>query len=128
MPNKAPHQCNYSGCKALTTNKYCDKHSKQAASYYDSQRGSSTKRGYDSMWQRNSRQFIKENPLCDECYKQHRLTPSRVVHHIIDHKGNYELMWDVSNWQALCKVCHDKTRKHKEIASLTGMYETRMGG
>jgi 5-methylcytosine-specific restriction protein A len=113
MPFKAPHQCNYAGCRALTTTTYCPAHTKTVTRYYDSQRGTSTERGYDSMWQRNSKQFLKENPLCDECYKHKRLTPATVVHHIIDHKGNDELFWNKDNWQALCKVCHDKTRKHK---------------
>lgn len=31
-----------------------------------------------------------------------------VVDHIIPHRGNKDLFWDESNWQALCKKCHDK--------------------
>lgn len=30
-----------------------------------------------------------------------------VVDHIIPHKGNDDLFWDMSNHQALCKKCHD---------------------
>jgi len=30
-----------------------------------------------------------------------------VVDHIIAHKGNANLFWDESNWQALCKRCHN---------------------
>lgn len=30
-----------------------------------------------------------------------------VVDHNIPHKGNKVLFWDVSNWQSLCKACHD---------------------
>jgi 5-methylcytosine-specific restriction protein A len=78
------------------------------------------------MWQRNSKQYLKENPLCDECYKAHRLTPATVVHHIVDHKGDDTLFWDsANNWIGLCKPCHDHTSKHKEKATLAGRYETR---
>ena len=28
--------------------------------------------------------------------------------HIIPHRGDETLMWSESNWQALCKPCHDK--------------------
>ena len=31
-----------------------------------------------------------------------------LLDHIIPHRGNPVLMWDESNWQALCKPCHDK--------------------
>jgi len=31
-----------------------------------------------------------------------------VVDHIIPHRGDARLMWDESNYQALCKRCHDK--------------------
>ncbi|WP_295219971.1 HNH endonuclease signature motif containing protein, partial [Ruminococcus sp.] len=34
-------------------------------------------------------------------------TAATVVDHIIPHRGDPHLMWDESNWQALCKSCHD---------------------
>jgi 5-methylcytosine-specific restriction protein A len=30
------------------------------------------------------------------------------VDHIIPHRGNQKLMWDQSNWQALCHACHSR--------------------
>ena len=32
---------------------------------------------------------------------------AQVVDHIIPHRGDPSLMWDESNWQSLCKPCHD---------------------
>jgi len=108
MPNKAPHQCNYAGCKALTTTRCCPAHTKIQTQQEDRYRGSAQSRGYTSMWNKNSRQFLKANPLCDNCYKHHVLTPATVVHHIIDHKGDDTLFWDsTNNWMPLCKRCHD---------------------
>jgi len=35
-----------------------------------------------------------------------------VVDHIKPHRGDKTLFWERSNWQALCKQCHDiKTAK-----------------
>ena len=113
MPYKMKHKCNQFGCKKLTTNAYCEEHTITVANERDRYRLSAKDRGYNSMWSRNSKQFLKENPLCDECYKNKRLTPARVVHHIIDHKGDQDLFWDVNNWQPLCKICHDRL-KHSD--------------
>ena len=30
-----------------------------------------------------------------------------VVDHIVPHRGDQQLFWNQSNWQALCKPCHD---------------------
>ena len=35
------------------------------------------------------------------------MTASTTVDHIIPHKGDRKLFWDKTNWQALCKPCHD---------------------
>jgi len=32
---------------------------------------------------------------------------ARIVDHVIPHRGDQELFWDTSNWQPLCKRCHD---------------------
>ena len=31
-----------------------------------------------------------------------------VVDHIVPHRGDQKLFWDKSNWQPLCKACHDR--------------------
>ena len=40
--------------------------------------------------------------------KEGRYRKATVVDHIIPHRGDDALFWDQSNWQALCKKCHDK--------------------
>lgn len=32
---------------------------------------------------------------------------AEVVDHIVPHKGDLSLFWSRSNWQSLCKRCHD---------------------
>lgn len=70
-------------------------------------KGTASERGYGSRWQKARKPFLAANPLCVICQKAGRITPARIVDHIIPHKGDQELFWDQSNWQALCKPCHD---------------------
>lgn len=50
---------------------------------------------------------MKRHPLCRLCEEQGKVTPATVVDHIIPHKGDQALFWDTTNWQSLCKTCHD---------------------
>ena len=52
--------------------------------------------------------FLGRNPLCRSCLeKDGGITPATVLDHITPHGGDPALFWDASNWQALCKTCHD---------------------
>jgi len=42
------------------------------------------------------------------CQRDGRTNPASVVDHIIPHRGVAALFWDQSNWQSLCKRCHDR--------------------
>lgn len=91
-------------------------------------RGSAHQRGYDSRWRKARITYLMQNPLCRMCEDSKRLTPATVVDHIIPHKlwnarqsGNAEaiakaqaLFWDQSNWQPLCKPCHDGDKQQLE--------------
>ena len=49
-----------------------------------------------------------DDPLCAFCQAEGKLVPATVVDHIIQHRGDQRLFWDQSNWESLCKECHDK--------------------
>lgn len=51
--------------------------------------------------------FLAQHLWCVECERGGRLTPATVVDHVIPHKGDRRLFWDMSNWQALCVRCHN---------------------
>ena len=69
-------------------------------------------RGYNSEWRRARALFLADHPICEECKREGKASAATVVDHIVPHKGNKALFWDESNWQALCKHCHDvKTAK-----------------
>jgi len=73
---------------------------------------SSTARGYDGRWRKARLAYLRAHPTCVRCAQDGRVTLATVVDHKTPHRGNYELMWDVGNWQALCKWHHDsKTAK-----------------
>lgn len=63
-------------------------------------------------WRRARVRFLEENPLCEMCKPM--LTPSVIVDHRIPHRGDQALFWDESNWQALCKDCHDGPKQGEE--------------
>jgi 5-methylcytosine-specific restriction enzyme A len=107
MPRKPMRPCKHPGCPLLTHNRFCEFHVK----LHVDDRPNASRRGYDSQWRKASKKFLKSNPLCKYCDKKGMVTPATVVDHIIPHRGDKNLFWDKSNWQPLCKSCHDrKTR------------------
>ena len=74
----------------------------------DRVRGGADARGYDARWRRARKAFLGRHPLCVECQRDGKLTPATVVDHIVPHRGDQKLFWDQTNWQPLCKDCHDK--------------------
>lgn len=112
MPVSAPRPCSYIGCRALVRNGggRCETHKRQQRSQFEEQRGSSSQRGYGYRWQKARATWLSRHPLCVACAEANpsRVTAAEVVDHIVPHGGNQTLFWDTSNWQSLCKCCHDK--------------------
>lgn len=107
MPQKSLHVCCYPGCHELTRDRYCEKHRKTS---YDSRRQSAAKRGYGSKWNKARLAFLAEHPTCEceRCKASGQPLPADVVDHIIPHRGNQKLFWDMKNWQAMNHVCHNR--------------------
>jgi len=108
MPQKPPRGCARSGCPNLTTNRsgLCDLHDKQAQQAADARRGTATQRGYEARWRKARVIYLREHPLCVHCQQEGLIVAATQVDHIIPHRGDYELMWDESNWQSLCTHHH----------------------
>lgn len=106
MPMKSRVPCKHPGCLELVPvgQKYCDKHKP----LHPEEQRSASARGYNSKWRRESKKFLGIHPLCVRCIEKGIATPATVVDHIITHRGDQELFWDRSNWQPLCKKCHDR--------------------
>lgn len=75
-------------------------------------RGNAYQRGYTRQWRLASKRFLKCNPLCRQCTLEGRTKLAECVDHIKPHRGNQDLFWRTTNWQPLCKRCHDaKTQR-----------------
>ena len=104
MPRRPGTPCQHPGCPELVSNgKYCEKHKP----LHSEDRPSAAARGYGSKWQKASKKYLEAHPLCVKCMAVGEYTKATVVDHIIPHRGDQKLFWDRSNWQALCKKCHD---------------------
>lgn len=115
MPYKPKVPCRHPGCPELVEagTLYCEKH----LPLHSEINRSASKRGYGRKWQKVSKQYLQSHPLCVACMKQTppKYTKATVVDHIIPHRGDRKLFWDSSNWQALCKQCHDKKTLTEDI-------------
>jgi 5-methylcytosine-specific restriction protein A len=116
MPWKPKRPCPYSGCPNLPDGKYCEAHKKKAVSeearaYNENSRDREAQRFYDSSAWRKLRAIKKKrSPLCEECYRQGRITPAYIVDHIIERRERPDIALDIDNLQTLCMACHN--RKH----------------
>lgn len=116
MPHKPQRPCRKTGCPnlALPGKIYCQKHNK--LNWEKDHDKTAYQRGYTPRWQQASRAYLHAHPLCEECKRHGQLTEATVVDHITPHRGDMTLFWDESNWQSLCKQCHDeKTGKEDRL-------------
>lgn len=107
--------CAHPGCRAWATcGSYCEVHAAEYAAQRaerrsaamqraDRSRLSPDARGYNSRWNKARKTYLRHHPLCVVCGE-----PATEVDHIIPHKGDMQLFWDVSNWQSLCHSCHSR--------------------
>lgn len=109
MPKAAPRPCTHPGCGALVHDGTgrCDKHRRAATQALDARRGTAAERGYGHKWQQAREQFLRAHPLCRRHEARGEVVAATVVDHIVPHKGDQDLFWRRSNWQPLCKHCHD---------------------
>ena len=114
MPIRPKSICTYPGCGRLTDGLGgCALHRNHARKDSDKRRESSTDRGYDGKWRKARRLHLLKQPLCVHCLKTGKRTPATDVDHVIPHKGDMALFWDMSNWQSLCHSCHSiKTARY----------------
>jgi 5-methylcytosine-specific restriction protein A len=107
MPWKPACPCHWPGCRELVLGRYCEAHEGEVRRQADQQRGSAAARGYGRKWQAARADFIRRNPVCVACAGRGLVAAAEVVDHVVPHRGDQRLFWSRSNWQALCKPCHD---------------------
>lgn len=109
MPRRPSKPCKQNGCPNLVPygHKYCDNHKAN----YQLDTKSTKAKGYNAQWNKERLRYLKVHPLCVQCKVKGRLTKATVVDHITPHRGDQDLFWNRTNWQALCKSCHDRKTK-----------------
>lgn len=65
------------------------------------------------QWKRLRREQLQKEPLCKLCQDRNKLTPAKVVDHVIPHRGNVDLFFR-GQLQSLCSMCHDKAKQIQE--------------
>lgn len=112
MPYKPKVPCKQPGCPNLIPagRLYCEEHKK----LHPEAIRSASARGYDRKWQKFSKKYLEQHPLCEECLRHGAATPATVVDHITPFRGDKKLQYDPNNLQALCKSCHDKKTGTKD--------------
>lgn len=127
MAIAAKRPCRAAGCSGYETDRgYCDNH-KDKIRQADRQRGTAHERGYDGKWRVARLEHLAKNPLCVRCYATQLIEAATVVDHIIPHKGDKKLFWSRSNWQSLCKPCHDRKTATEDGGSWSPKFSTKTG-
>lgn len=82
--------------------------------------GPDGKRLYGARWRAARAAQLQREPLCRMCADMGRTKAADTVDHIRPHKGDTVLFWDSTNWQSLCRNCHDSTKAQLERGTLRG--------
>jgi len=117
-------KCSTPGCPGLTLSGKC----LVCQQTYETRRGSSAKRGYDSAWRRYRGMFLRRFPFCMDPFGCHsgagELVEGSEVDHIRPHGGDREKFLDPANHGTLCHACHAK-KTFLESSGSTVIYQKR---
>jgi len=71
-------------------------------------------------WKTLRKLMVQNHPLCEDCLKEGKITPTEEIHHIkspfargLSQEEKEKRAYDVDNLVALCKECHIR-RHHPE--------------
>lgn len=105
MPTQPAKPCAHPGCRRLVTSgARCAEHARELSRAQDADRDQATRALYNNArWRAASRAYLDRHPVCARCTEL-----AAVVDHVIPHRGDYGLFWRDTNWQPLCKRCHDR--------------------
>ncbi|OMF95085.1 hypothetical protein BK146_16590 [Paenibacillus sp. FSL R7-0333] len=79
--------------------------------YYDRYKRDKTSRSFykSTAWEKAREQaLIRDNHLCQHCFKRQRLTLADMVHHIKPISDYPDLALVLDNLLSLCNSCHNK--------------------
>jgi 5-methylcytosine-specific restriction enzyme A len=143
MPIRPPLGCQHPSCRgiAVTGTSYCKDHAKVPLEEAR-ERDRFRRRNYpwrawykQKPWVQNLQPAcLARDPLCKlqitPLCKQHGGDPSELADHIVDHKGDPKLFYDMNNLQGACRACHDakgKARAGKPLDDVVAIGSEKPG-
>lgn len=119
MPHRPHKPCAFPGCKNLVTKgRYCKDHEQYDTSKFRNKREKTHHWYYTKFWKKLRLKKLKEDPLCEYCQAEGKLTPANTVDHKIDWKAGrdeserWRLFSSYDNLASSCVSCHNsKTGK-----------------
>ena len=66
-----------------------------------------------AFWKRRRARQLLDQPLCEFCEKQGKVTPAKVADHVVKHGGDPRLFREGA-LQSLCWPCHERRKKSIE--------------
>lgn len=72
-------------------------------------------------WQKLRRKKFIINPICEDCERKGRITPTEEVHHNVpvesgkDEEEMRRLAYDFNNLVSLCRTCHAERHAPKQV-------------
>lgn len=123
--------CCAQGCDelALPGLPHCEEHAAEAKARVDARRakaklGAAAQAGAafykTARWRTERKAFLQRHKFCAECASLGLDVLAQEVDHKIPHRGDARLMWDRSNWQALCRSCHSRKTAREVFGSRAG--------
>jgi 5-methylcytosine-specific restriction protein A len=120
VPAKVKTPCGKRGCGALTRERYCREHHREAQvqrrkafdERKDKPAGYSPELYSTAVWRKLRKWWLEYHPLCTRCESRGLFVGATDVDHIEPHMGSMEKFLDTENLQSLCHRCHSsKTQR-----------------
>jgi 5-methylcytosine-specific restriction protein A len=113
MPTRPPKTCCVPGCPRPAVGARCTEHAVVNTRWPNSDKLSSTARGYGAAWQRLRRFVLERDPICRVCRTNHS---TEVDHLIPKSQGGTD---EEHNLRGICGGCHaTKTADESRAARL----------
>ena len=123
MPKR---KCSVAWCREYVDlpERYCDKHKGNTDKTYNREvRHNKDNMKYarfyaSNQWKKLRRSKLSDQPLCEECLRNGKVTSATIVHHKTEVKENWSKRLDYDTLESICQSCHNK--EHKKRTAVKG--------